>query len=75
MQALEPKTWQKLEIMKIEPFYYSFRWITLLFSQEFEMFETLRIWESIFSRDDRTNYCNFFALALILSSRDIIAVS
>lgn len=39
------------------------------------MFETLRLWESIFSRDDRTNYCNFFALALILSSRDIIAVS
>lgn len=37
-QALEPKTWQRLEILKIEPFYYSFRWITLLFSQEFELF-------------------------------------
>jgi hypothetical protein len=36
--ALQPKTWQKLDQLKIDPFFYCFRWITLLFSQEFEMF-------------------------------------
>lgn len=33
------------------------------------MFETLRIWEAIFAHDDRTNYTNFFALALLLASK------
>ena len=36
--ALEPAIWKKLDELKIEPFVYCFRWITLLFSQEFEMF-------------------------------------
>jgi hypothetical protein len=46
----------------------------LLFSQEFQMFETLRIWESIFSFDDRTAFINSFALALIISSKETIAI-
>ena len=38
------------------------------------MFDTLRLWESIFAHDDRTSYTNFFALALLLSVREAIAV-
>ena len=37
------------------------------------MFETLRIWESIFACEDRTAYANSFALALIVSSKEAIA--
>jgi TBC1 domain family member 13 len=70
---LHPKTWQKLDQLEIDPFFYSFRWITLLFSQEFEMFETLKVWESIFAHDDRITYTNFIALSLLISSASIIA--
>jgi hypothetical protein len=37
------------------------------------MYETLRLWESIFSHDDRTAYTNFVALALLIGSREVIA--
>ena len=70
---MRPATWQRLEALRIDPFYYSFRWVTLLFSQEFQLFETLRLWESILAAEDRTRYVNAFALALILASSARIA--
>lgn len=33
MQAVEPKIWQRLQELKIDPFFYCFRWLTLLFAQ------------------------------------------
>ncbi len=33
--------------MQVDPQYYSFRWITLLLSQEFPIPDTLRIWDTI----------------------------
>ena len=35
--ALDPPTWLSLHRMRIEPVYYAFRWVTLLFSQEFAL--------------------------------------
>ena len=31
--VIEPRIWSRLEKLKIDPFYYCFRWMTLLFSQ------------------------------------------
>lgn len=36
------------------------------------MFETLKIWESIFSHEDRSSYTNFIALSLLLASSNAI---
>ena len=36
------------------------------------MFQTLRIWETIFSYDDRKGFTNFLALSLLLSSKQAI---
>jgi hypothetical protein len=60
--VLEPSVWEKLEKLQIDPFYYCFKWITLLFAQDFTLPQTLRIWESIFSEDNRMRFMNFFAL-------------
>jgi hypothetical protein len=42
--VIEPRIWTKLIKLKIDPFYYCFRWMTLFFAQEFLLFDTLRIW-------------------------------
>lgn len=49
-----------------------FRWVTLLFSQEFPLYDTLRVWESIFSHEDRSFYVNCFAIALIIACKQHI---
>lgn len=66
-------TWQKLQMLDIDPFLYLFRWVTLLFAQEFPLQQTLRIWESIFSYKDRTPFVDALCLALIISSKEVIA--
>ena len=34
----------RMDELKIDPFFYCFRWITLLYAQDFALFDTLRIW-------------------------------
>lgn len=46
--------------------------MTLLYAQDFALFDTLRIWESIFSSSDRVQFINFIAIAIIISSKDVI---
>ena len=43
-KIIEPQIWSRLELLKIDPFFYCFRWMTLLFAQDFLLFDTLRIW-------------------------------
>ncbi len=46
--------------------------MTLLFAQDFMLFDTLRIWESIFSADNRLTFMNYLAISIIISAKDII---
>ncbi|KAF5297205.1 hypothetical protein FQA39_LY12220 [Lamprigera yunnana] len=45
--------WLRFQQLELRPQYYSFRWITLLLSQEFPLPDVLRIWDSLFSDDKR----------------------
>lgn len=64
--------WNRLEKLKIDPFFYCFRWVTLLFAQDFALFDTLRIWESIFSSQHRLKFISYLAISIIISCRQVI---
>ena len=66
--------WNRLELLKIDPFFYCFRWVTLLFAQDFALFDTLRIWESIFSVEDRPRFINLVAIAIVMNCKEVILV-
>ena len=70
--VIEPQVWERLEALKIDPFYYCFRWMTLLYAQDFALFDTLRIWESIFSCENRLEFMNFFAIAIMKNAKPFI---
>jgi hypothetical protein len=61
---------QKLEIQ-----FFVFRWITLFFTQEFEMPDLLRLWDSILSESDRFEFLNFLSLGIIKMKRQEILSS
>ena len=67
--VIEPLIWARLNSLKIDPFFYCFRWITLLYAQDFALFDTIRIWEGIFSAEDRPEFITFFAIAIIMSCK------
>mmetsp|Transcript_6766 Transcript_6766/g.11814 ORF Transcript_6766/g.11814 Transcript_6766/m.11814 type:complete len:319 (-) Transcript_6766:63-1019(-) len=49
LKAKDPQLWSNLESKGLSPQFYSFRWITLLLSQEFELPDLLRLWDSLFA--------------------------
>ena len=58
---------------KIDNFYFAIKWINLFFSQQMIMPDILRLWDIIFSEDDRYYFVYIFSLAiLIYNKKDIL---
>ena len=51
---------------KIEMEFYGFRWMTLFFTQDFEMPDILRLWDSIFGNRDIFEFLYLLILAAII---------
>eukprot|EP01120_Amphizonella_sp_Union-15-10_P002986 TRINITY_DN13288_c0_g1_i1.p1 TRINITY_DN13288_c0_g1~~TRINITY_DN13288_c0_g1_i1.p1 ORF type:complete len:373 (+),score=62.57 TRINITY_DN13288_c0_g1_i1:104-1222(+) len=66
----DPQLWHSLKERKLEPTYYCFRWITCLLAQDFEMPETLRCWDSLFSDPNRFNFLIYICCAMLITVRD-----
>jgi len=62
--------WENLEKKNLNPQFYSFRWLTLLLSQEFELPDVLRLWDSLFSDTKRFEFLIYVCCAMLLCVRD-----
>jgi hypothetical protein len=58
--------WLKFQQLELKPQYYSFRWITLLLSQEFPLPDVLRIWDTLFSDESRFDFLIYVCCAMIV---------
>lgn len=59
---------------KVELQYFAFRWYTLFFTQEFEMPDILRLWDSLFC-EDKFEFMNMLCTAIIKLKRQEILQS
>jgi hypothetical protein len=50
----------------------TFKWISLMFSQDFFMIDLLRIWDFLLSSDNKYQNCYYFSLSIILMRKDFI---
>ncbi|KAL6049275.1 TBC1 domain family member 13 [Balamuthia mandrillaris] len=66
------EVWQRLEDQQLVPQFYSFRWLTLLLSQEFELPDVLRLWDSFFADTERFDFVTYFCCAMIVCVRDLL---
>ena len=48
----------------------AFRWISLMFSQDFLMMDLLRIWDYLLCNDDKYKNCYYFTLSIILMKKE-----
>uniref|UniRef100_A0A4W5RNM6 TBC1 domain family member 13 n=1 Tax=Hucho hucho TaxID=62062 RepID=A0A4W5RNM6_9TELE len=60
----------KLQEQNIKPQYFTFRWLTLLLSQEFLLPDVIRIWDTLFSDQDRFNFLILVCCAMLVLIRD-----
>nr|XP_020474514.1 TBC1 domain family member 13 [Monopterus albus] len=62
------------EEQNIKPQYFTFRWLTLLLSQEFLLPDVIRIWDTLFSDEDRFHFLILVCCAMLILIRDNLLV-
>lgn len=60
------EVWMRLKDQELYPQYYSFRWLTLMLSQEFLLPDVLRIWDSTFADENRFDFLVRICCAMIM---------
>lgn len=79
LATLDEELFMGLYKKNLDPRFYALRWLSLLFSQEFNLPDVLRLWDSLFGDEKRANGCGdfllFFACALVIRIRELILVS
>eukprot|EP01133_Synstelium_polycarpum_P017255 gene17255-20564_t len=70
LKSKDRQLWRDLEEKKLNPQFYSFRWICLLLSQEFELPDVLRLWDSLFSDPYRFDFLYYFCCAMLICVRN-----
>lgn len=62
----DEEVWQRLRDQELYPQYYSFRWLTLMLSQEFPLPDVVRIWDSVFADSKRFDFLVRVCCAMIV---------
>jgi len=61
---------EDLEKKHIKPQFFAFRWITLLLSQEFNLPDVIRLWDSLFADPDRFDFLIQVCCAMLILMRE-----
>jgi hypothetical protein len=74
VKNLEHDIYYSFKELKIDIYLFVFRWYSLLFSQEFNLNCVMKLWDNIFSQNNKYEYLNILVLcALKLKKNDIIS--
>ena len=69
-EKVEPDLWKHLENLGVHPQFYSLRWLMLLLTQEFQISDVLRLWDSLLSHPNKMEYLNFLCAAIAINSKE-----
>ncbi len=65
LKKVDKNLWTHLEKHKVNPQFYTLRWLMLLLTQEFDMTDVFRLWDCLISHPKRLDYLNYICLAMI----------
>jgi hypothetical protein len=72
LEYIDKEIADKLEELGIKKEYYCYKWFILLYSQEFQLNDTLKLWDLIFSQEDKYYYVIYIGIAFLLIKKDVI---
>ena len=74
VKNLEHDIYYSFKELKIDIYLFVFRWYSLLFSQEFNLNCVMKLWDNIFSQNNKYEYLNILVLcALKLKKNEILS--
>jgi hypothetical protein len=72
LEFYDPELYDHFKNEKVELDYFMFRWFTLLFTQEFNMPDTLRLWDSIVVHTDKYQFLTYICIGIVSLNRDLL---
>lgn len=58
--------------LALDPRYFALRWFTTLLCREFDLPDTIRLWDSLFASRDRSAFLVFVFVTLLLAQRETL---
>ena len=75
LKVVDNNLYEYLDKLGFEYTIITMRWISLMFSQDFQMVDILRIWDFLLCCDNKYENCYYFSLSIILMKKNIIMKS
>ena len=72
LEIVDNKIFMELKNKKVNNEYFCFRWFIMLFSQEYEIGDVLRLWDLIFSNKNKNYFVFYISLAIIKIKKENI---
>ena len=72
LEFIDNNLYNYLKEIKFDFSILAFRWISLLFSQNFEMIDLIRLWDYLFSNGNIMERCYYISLSIILMKKEEI---
>lgn len=72
MKVVEPHAYHSIEMNQVNHQFYSLRWFMLLLCQEFDIDNSVRLWDTLLADPKRFDFTNFVCVALVSFVRDDI---
>jgi len=69
LKIVDRELWNNLQEKQLSAEFYSFRWLTLLLSQEFELPDVMRLWDTLFSDPNRFDFVLYLCCAMAIHIR------
>eukprot|EP00030_Apusomonadida_sp_AF-17_P007780 a843255_57.p1 GENE.a843255_57~~a843255_57.p1 ORF type:complete len:415 (+),score=122.79 a843255_57:30-1247(+) len=66
IQSLHPRLGADMDAKGLDPRFYAFRWVTLLLSQEFDLPDVQRLWDSLLADPARFDFLLHLCCAMVL---------
>ena len=72
LNIIDPNLWNELNIKNIKCEFFCLRWFIILFGQDFEIGDILRLWDLVFCNQNKNYFLFYISLAVISLRKDII---
>jgi len=69
LRVKDPLLWRNLEDKNLQVHFYCFRWISLLYSQEFQLKNLIKIWDCLFSDPERFDFVYYIGCSMLIYVR------
>lgn len=72
LQEHDPDLVAVMRTQGLDPTFFSLRWVTTLMAREFDLHDTIRLWDSLFSARDRQSFMCYLCCAMVAEQRETL---